>query len=209
MKPIFNINRWKSLLKGWKALLLYAFGDEDVALHEFEKCLELDPRNGPNLVTLGKILVSKGNYLGGLEKLEEALKYSKGNSQFPEMFAYIAHCYYKLNRMEAALSFYEKAIDTWRRDGDFKKADLLYGLGRIYLQQKKYDKAIDTFNKGLSPQTKEALLHFGLGVAYFEIGRKEDGMYHLEIAKGLDPKFRNNETIQILLKELGSSIPIH
>lgn len=209
MKPFFDINRWKSLLKSWKALFIYAFGDEDRALHEFENCLKLDPKNGSNLVTLGKILVSKENYSEGLERLEEALKYLKDNKSLPEVFAYIAYSYYNLRRLEDAVLFYRKAIDTWIKDSDFKKTDLFYGLGRIYLKQNKYEDAIRVFKKGLNLQNKEPLIYFGLGVAYYETGQEEDSKYYLDFAKSLDPKLKDNEAMRILINELGSSIPIH
>jgi len=57
----FDANRFKVLLKSWKALFLYSFADQEKAIKEFERCLHLDPKNGLNLKTLGKILIDKGH----------------------------------------------------------------------------------------------------------------------------------------------------
>ncbi len=210
MKPVFDIDRWKSFLRSWKALALYAFGDEDKAVYELRSCLRLDPENGLNLRTLGKILVSKGDYSEGLEKLKEALRYLRPNDKsVPEVFAYIGYCYYELKELDAAAHFHEKAINSWVKDGDLKKADLLYSLGRIYLRQKSYREAVDVLEQGLALKGKEPLFHFGLGVAYYEIGQKEESLHHLETASRLDPQYRNNETMQRLVEDLEGKISIH
>jgi len=204
------VNRWKSLLKSWKALFFYAFGDKEKAVRELESCLKLDPKIGPNWITLGKILVSKDNYPEALEKFNEGLKYLPSDGgDLPEVFAYLAYCYYELDQLDKAIQFYRKAIGCWVKDGDFKKIDLVYGLGRIYLGQRKYKEAIDILKKGLDLKGNAALIHFGLGMAYYEVGQKEFSMDHFMTACNLDPKFRDDETMKRLKKELSSKVPVH
>ena len=171
MKRHNLISRCTLLLKSSKALFTYAVGDEEKAVRQFEECIRLDPKNGLNLRTLGKILVGKGRYVEGLEKLKEALKHLKSNDKVvPELCAYIGYCYSELDRLDESIQFYKKAIDSWARDGEFKKRDLYYGLGRLYLRQRKYEEAIDTFKNGLDLEKEPALMHFGLGIAYYEVG---------------------------------------
>lgn len=210
MKINFLITRLKCLLNSWKALLLYSFGNENRAIIEFENCLRLDPKNGPNLKTLGTILINKGEYLEGISKLEESLKYLPSNDKsMPEALAYTAYAYFKLDRLEESLNLYQRAIECWIKDGDFKKKDLLYALGRIYLQREQYVEAKDVFLEGLKLDDKEADIHFGIGISYFEIDQKDESLHHLEKAAMLKPSLRNNETLKKLKKEIESNITIH
>jgi tetratricopeptide (TPR) repeat protein len=199
-----------SFVRSWKALFFYAFGDEDKAASEFKKCLEVDPSNAPNLISLGKILVGRGRYYEGLGRFDLALKHMRPNDRsLPEVFAYIAHCYHKLGSFDLSVPFYSKAIDTWEKDGAFKKKDVIYGLGRIYLKQKKYEEAIKVLKEGVSSQNDEPLIHLGLGIAYYEMGQKEEGKYHLDIAHTLNPQLNNDETVKEMMKELERTISIH
>ena len=93
MMKIRFINRLKSLIKSLKALTLYAFFDNDErAIGELKKSVELDPQNAPNLIMLGKILINRERYLEGIQRLKEALRYISDNDQsVPETLAYIAY----------------------------------------------------------------------------------------------------------------------
>lgn len=194
----------------WKALWNYSFGDEDAAIIGFENCLKLDPTNGPNLHTLGKILIKKGRDQEGLLKLEQAVGYySANNKSLPEAFAYIAYAYFNLNRLDESLEYYQRAIERWVKDGDFKKTDLLYAVGRICLQKGEYVKAQNFFLQGLKLDEKDANIHFGLGISYFEKGEKEESLYHLEKATEIDPSLRNDTTLNKIKKEIESNISIH
>ena len=133
-----------------------------------------DPENGLNLRTLGKILVGKGRYVEGLEKVKEALKHLKSNDKLvPEVYAYIGYCYSELDRVDESIHFYKKAIDSWGRDGEFKKRDLYYGLGRLYLRQKKYEEAIAEYEKSLQQNPEYLFTRLFLAVSYVSLGREE------------------------------------
>lgn len=209
MKPNL-FHRWKLLLRSWRALFLYAFSDKEKAKKELQGCIELDPENGLNLRTLGKILVGEGNYIEGLEKLNDSLRYlKKTDRSLPEVYAYIAYCYYELGRLDESIQFYEKAIDSWVKDEDFKQIDLYYSLGRIYVNQRRFDQAIDIYKKALNLRQRNGLIHFGLGVAYYEIGKYQNSLQHLLTAIDLDPMLKDNETIKTLKKEIERKIPMH
>ena len=210
MKINFIINRLKGILRSWKALWLYTFGDDEKAIIEFESCLRLDPKNGPNLKALGTLLIRKGRYQEGISKLKEALKYFPDNEKsVPEALAYIAYAFFELDRLDEAFSFYRKALSCWREDGDFKKTDLFYTIGRIYLQKKDYIAAKDIFLEGMKLNDKEANIHFGLGLSYYEIGQIEDSLYHLKIAIELDPSLKDNETMKKLQNKIEPNITVH
>ena len=202
--------RIKILFKSWKTLWRYAFGDEDIAISELEECIKLDPKNAPNLSTLGKIFINKEKYQDGLQRLEDALKYyPKKDKSIPEIHAYIAYAHFKLDRLDDSLRFYKRALEDWVKDGDFKKNDLFYAIGRIYLQKKQYGEAEDAFIEGLQLDENDANAHVGLGISCFEKGKKEESLNHLEKALGLDPTLAENETVVKLKRELRDNITLH
>lgn len=200
MKRIIGISRWKALLKSWKALLLYAFDYKEKAIVEFEECLRLEPQNALNLRTLGTILINKGDYTKGIENLKKTLQYLPSyDKSLPETYAYVAYGYSELNRLGDAISYYQKAINSWVKDGEFKRIDLYYNLGRIYLQKGNYPEAISTFKNGIDFENADARAHFGLGIAYYEIGHEESSLQHFEKAIRLDPSLKDDETMRKLV----------
>ena len=211
MKTRF-VNRLKSLFKSLKALALYAvFDDEERAIVEFEGCLELYPEDGHTLGILGKILINRGRHLEGIKRLNEALNYMivRGKSD-PELFAYIAYGYAELNRLDKAIDYYKKAINSWSKDGGFfTKVDVVYNLGRVYLQQGNYIEAKNIYELGIHLNNKEAKLHFGLGTAYYELGQYEYAFHHLEAAIELEPTFEDDKTMKKLRNELRFKMTIH
>lgn len=210
MKNSREINRLKCLFMSWKAICLHAFGNEEKAIFEFERCLGIDPKNGPNLRTLGTILINTGSYLEGAEKLIEALKYlPPSDRSVPDAYAYAGYAYSKLDRLDEAISFYRKAISSWVKDGDFKKVDLIYNLGRIYLQKRSYLEAAEVFESGIELENKEARMHFGLGIACFELGQEGDCLRHLGIAVELAPTLKEDETMKHIYRLLGHQISVH
>ena len=159
---------------------------------------------------MGSILVKSGRYGDGLSYLESALEHlSIKNKSRPEIFAYIAYAQFSMGRSYESLENYQQAIDNWIKDGDFKKSELLYNLGRIYLQKNDISKAQSAFLQGLKLDEKDSNIHFGLGISYYEQDNKEESLYHLERAIELDPSLRNDSTLNKIKKEVEKYISIH
>jgi CHAT domain-containing protein/tetratricopeptide (TPR) repeat protein len=54
---------------------------------------------------------------------------------------------------------------------DHPGAESYYGLGKFYLADKRFDKAIEQFNKALQSNDKDARIHADMGAAYLERGK--------------------------------------
>ena len=160
---------------------------------------------------LGKVLINTERYQEGIQTLKEALEYIPDNGHsVPEALAYIAYGYGELDKLDEAISYYTEALHRWFRDThDFTKIDVVYNLGRVYLQQENYLDARRIYLVGLNLHDEEARLHFGVGIAYYELGEYENAYFHLETTLVLDPAFEKNETMKKLRREIKSKITIH
>lgn len=175
------------------------------AFYEFNKSKLLfetlkDSANiGYILIQMGNIQQINGDYYGSKETVTEALPYVKKNS------TYIACIDNLLGIADKELSLYDDAISYYKESlSQFKKIaekqDPLNNIAAVYIQQKKYDKAITILEFLLeSPESKKILIQQtnaskksryqdNLGYAYFKIGIEEKGLHLM------------NEGLQLRLK---------
>ncbi|WP_307297791.1 tetratricopeptide repeat protein [Flavobacterium sp. SORGH_AS_0622] len=121
-----------------------------------------------------------GDYYGSKETVTEALPYVKKNAQ------YLASINNRLGIADKELSLYDDAILYYKKavDGYTSPAGKQMSLNNIavvYIQQKKYDKAIilleSLLNKKLlkeeAEEAKESIILDNLGYAYFKKGMDE------------------------------------
>ncbi len=204
------INRLKAFIKSLKALVLYAFYDDDEhAIDELKKSLELDPNNVPNLILLGKILMNAESYQEGIDTLKHALQYLPDNDHSTcGVLAYIAYGYGELKKLNEAVTYYTEALHRWFKDSkdshEFTRIDVIYNLGRIYLQKAHYLDAKKIYLFGLDSHDEEARLHFGAGIACYELGEYENASSHLETTIALDPLLAKDRTMKKLRHEIKS-----
>jgi signal transduction histidine kinase/CheY-like chemotaxis protein len=81
----------------------------------------------------------------------------------------------KINNFRNSLSYSQKAVDYARREKNVHaEANALSAMGSLYFELKKYDDAIDAFNRSLSlygmlkPSAEQAFAYYSLGLCYME-----------------------------------------
>ncbi|MDQ1166985.1 signal transduction histidine kinase [Flavobacterium sp. SORGH_AS 622] len=158
----------------------------NTAFYEFNKSKILyetlkDSANiGYILIEMACIQQVNGDYYGSKETVTEALPYVKKNAQ------YLASINNRLGIADKELSLYDDAILYYKKavDGYTSPAGKQMSLNNIavvYIQQKKYDKAIilleSLLNKKLlkeeAEEAKESIILDNLGYAYFKKGMDE------------------------------------
>jgi signal transduction histidine kinase len=159
----------------------------NVAFYEFNKSKQLfetlkDSANiGYILIEMAYIQQVNGDYYGSKETATEALLYVKKNS------IYTAIINNTLGIAEKELSLYDDAIFYYKQAAkdhtdSIEKQIPLGNLAPIYIQQKKYDKAITLLESILNKKISKKLSHESLsrmednlGYAYFKNGMNEKG----------------------------------
>lgn len=190
-KPI--ITNFESLLKEAvtlrdKAIENKAKQNFNVAFYEFNKSKQLfetlkDSANiGYILIEMGTIQQVNGDYYGSKETVTEALVYVKKNSP------YTASINNALGIADKELSLYSDAIFYYKESAkdytdSIEKQIPLSNIAPVYIQQKKYDKAIILLESILGKKMLEdkstafakARIQGNLGYAYFKNGMTEKG----------------------------------
>lgn len=171
-----------------KAIVNKAKQNFNVAFYEFNKSKQLfeilkDSANiGYILIEMSSIQQVNGDYYGSKETATEALLYVKKNS------VYTAFINNTLGVADKELSLYSDAIFYYKEAAKeftdpIAKQSPLSNLAPIYIQQKKYDKAIillesilgTKFLKDKNRTSTKARLQDNLGYAYFKKGMNEKG----------------------------------
>ncbi len=160
--------------------IYYNEGDMVKAAREYQRGLELDPKNVNLLNSYGVTLAQMARYTKAVACFEEVLAIDRGN--FMALcnlgFAHLA----KGNEDKALLSF-EEALAC--QDDHF---DLLLQLGKLYCRTKRYEDGVQVLQKAekIGPRdvrdVSHGAVHRYLGEAYYHLGSRKDAMASLQRA---------------------------
>ncbi len=147
----------------------------DEALKVIDKAIEIDPRD--DLITKkANIYISLGKYNDAENELKKALKVSDRADRKALIYGYLADVYNATAQDDKALEAaneFEK-LESQLPEDAFKELPIAYGVtGTIFADARKYDKAINYFNKALKKEPGVRRLLFERGYAYFQTGDKE------------------------------------
>jgi len=129
--------------------LAYEKSNDERAVDEFKKSIQLNPDNAEPCWNLARIYTKKQNFAEAARLLEKIIQLNPKNALACNN---LGGLYAKLNRNEEAISILEKAIKI-----EPKNIDLFCNLAVIYVQQKDFAKALENFEKalGLEPDNEE------------------------------------------------------
>ncbi|HHT9152026.1 MAG TPA: tetratricopeptide repeat protein [Candidatus Hypogeohydataceae bacterium YC40] len=140
-----------------KGLALFRSGDLTAASQSFKEVLKLEPDFLPATHELAKISQALGNKDEAVSILTNNLKRKEKDVT---SYLLLAVIHEETKEIRKAQQEVEQAIEI---DNGYIPSYM--ALGRIYIIQTKYDKAVNTYRKGLKLQPSEALLHIGKGTA--------------------------------------------
>jgi tetratricopeptide (TPR) repeat protein len=121
-----------------EGIKLKLIGNSGEALRYFEESLKLKPESDAANYQIAQILFSSGDMNNGIAYMLKALKINPENIWYNVM---LAGAYYQTGRIDSTIILYEKAV-SYHPD----KEDLQMTLGRLYSENRNFDKAQGIFD---------------------------------------------------------------
>jgi Tfp pilus assembly protein PilF len=149
------------------------------AVEEYQTVLQLDPERHAD------VHVPLGTAYFNLDQLDKAItEFKIGLSEDPsntQTRFLLARSYHKQGNLRSALSEYEIIL----KSDPSQKALIHFGIGSLYFEQDKLDKAIQEFKSSISAEPNEGETHFLLGKCYEAQGEKNMANHEYKIAAKL------------------------
>ena len=180
--------------------------------------IQLDPKNSYPFFELSKIYLNSGRTIEGLNLTTQAIEQARPNtaihkikglalvnqSEYEQAIPFLKTgvtrqqdkfdallglgiCHLKLNRLSETETYFEQALKLDAQSENLVKC--IFHYAESLRQQKKYDKAIEQYNKVLEKKSGhiEALIY--LGESYRELGESEKALEAFERAYKIDPGY--------------------
>lgn len=186
----------------------------DRYVHQDEKILDSQARHieemvaknpqDPNLrVTVASYYLQGGKADLAASQAQEALKIDPKHQGAMLLLASIAT---KKGDVAGAVGYYEQLVDL-NKDSQMAKMDsrlegIYYSLGKLYLQQGKYDSSITALKSALEIDRTDADAHYLLGVVYQKQNDHTGALSEFTEALRFDPSF--TESYQGLAASYGA-----
>lgn len=153
------------------------------AFVEFQKAIELDPRNKDAQHGLGLIYDSQGKFQMAIDSYKKAILI---DPNFSEAHNNLGVVYGKLKRWDEAIEEYKEAIKNplyqtpqWAYNN---RGFALYSKGDIL-------QAVDAFKEALIVYPNFDLARYNLGRAYMSLGKMKEAIAEFEKAIKINPRY--------------------
>ncbi len=160
-------------------------GDIDKAIQEYKKALKADYQSSEIHLSLASTYIKKNDIPKAIEELNLAVNF---NPEAVEPHAILALLYSVKNEPGPAQKEYELALKNASKL-DPKNIEIYKSLGEVYIQQKKFKEAENTYKLilGLVPADSES--HFYLANIYDEGKNRDAAIKELKKAIELKPDY--------------------
>jgi Tfp pilus assembly protein PilF len=160
----------------------FAEGKNQEAIQNLKKSLQLNPKDADVHAYLGVVYLLLSDFQQAEKEMEEALKL---NPYLTDARNSLGAVQMKTGRPEEARATFEEAL----KDKTYPSPEkILYNLGTIHLEAKRYPEALDAFRRAVASNANYAKGYYGLGLVYAETGKAEDARASFRKAIALEPK---------------------
>lgn len=174
-------------------------GNYDKALAEFDKAIDINPKNADAYAGRGQLHV-----------FEEA--YDKAIADYDRVIALTGDLQWHIKRgtillakddFEQALIEYDKGLEDPKASDDLKK-EAYWGRGIIYKRQHHFAKAIEDISKAIEIGGVRGRVYFNRGLCYYALGGYEEALADFTKAAELTPHIDDYQLYRAnVLKKLG------
>ena len=153
----------------------------ETAIADAQNAVQNRPEDSAAFEALGRVLFEAKRYDEAMKAFQRTVAL---NPQSASAYNGIGHIHYRVGNPQPSIEAYEKGIKT-----DPHYAGCYYGLGILYATQLgQYDRAIETFERGLVAIPENTFLQASLGSIYARMGQIEKALEILNRVVRLDPK---------------------
>ncbi|MCH8033226.1 MAG: tetratricopeptide repeat protein [Bacteroidetes bacterium] len=116
-------------------------GNNDLAINNYKKAINIDPKFIDSYLNLGQLLILKDEFTEAEKLYNTAIE---NNPELPQSFNNLANLYLKLSKWQNAIANYKIAIKL-----DPDNCDYYFNIGSCYAKQEEYELAIENFEKAI------------------------------------------------------------
>lgn len=152
------------------------------AFIEFQKAVDLDPRNRDAHYALGHVFFQQERYSKAISSFRKVLLIDPKDS---EAHNYLGRIYSFQGEFDKALSSYKAALKNPRYTTPEKP---YWNMGLMYVRQKKYTEAVSELKNALRVNPNIVAVHNLLGEVYSKMGEKDKAIASYKEAIRITPK---------------------
>lgn len=152
------------------------------AIHAFEECLQLDPKNTKAQANLGLALEGLGRAGDALAAYRKAIAtQDQCGPKNAEPFIDLGNLLLQQNQVDEAIENLVKARDIWPQDSRAHES-----LGKAYLRLNKFAEAKEELERAVALEPDSAAAHYMLGQVYRKTGATERAKAEFDRAVALN-----------------------
>ncbi len=126
-----------------------------------------------------------------IQRLEQMQTQAQNNPKDAAVRVALANAYYDMKRFDAAIPWYEQAVQL-----DGSNPDVNTDLGTCYLYTNKPEKAIEIYQKSLVINPRHPQTLQNLGFAYFSVAKFGEAMKEWEKLLAFHPEYPHRAEIE-------------
>ena len=158
-----------------------ALGNNDLALENYKKALELNPDYAEAYNSMGTVLQSQGDYDSAIDSYERAIKIKPDYAEAYNNIGVALGCKREIDR---AKSYYLSAIKV-----NPAYAEAYYNLGGIFAANDNFEAAIENYQKAIACNQHYAEAHNNIGMVLCKKGDYAAGQSSYRSAIKIKPDF--------------------
>ncbi|MCP4612867.1 MAG: tetratricopeptide repeat protein [Planctomycetes bacterium] len=174
-------------------------GDQDNAIMEFQKALELNPKNSEAHLKLGFLFYNvKQMHKEGMGHYDKAYQL---NPNDPRILHDLGMVLLHQRKLDEAIKYLSEALQRMPNglDMQYSAVNMHYNLGRALLYKANSKEAMTHLSKTVSLAPNHAQAHYWLALALADQGKFEQTIRHYSKAIQLNPGVDTSATLNYLL----------
>ncbi|MCL5292521.1 MAG: tetratricopeptide repeat protein [Actinobacteria bacterium] len=161
------------------------------AIEQYNQALKLNKKEQSSVVGIGLAYMKKNDDDKALEYFEKGIEMG-GKEQYAKINPVLESAYYYAGTLWFKKAHYDKALDYLRQAAYIKSgsSDTYMAIGRVLVEKKDYKAAIVEFERALNFDPNYADAHYGLGLCFEKLERKDEALMHYKKALQISSDFR-------------------